>query len=885
MVILNAKLSPYLLIQWLPVFHEIGLNSALCFLLAGFGLLLPKTWLLGKRVIGILLIAISTLVILQISLNLMVDSKVWWLIFNPPEFPEFPPGNWAGRMGILDALAFLASGLALVTLYRYQSLAAGFIALGMIALVLMMATIGLLSHLVSLSLRLPVDIDCSSGLVCLPSTYGLLIFSLGLCSECRHHTWIESYYWGRKDRQIALTSVVFLLIIDVLAGLIGMSISTNQFNSLSSIATKDLQIILVATTLFFVLVAVVGALIFSWLIHPLARELTAIQKRQTSILNATSDGIIGLDFEDRIIFINSAAAKLLDQEKAELKGQKIQDFLTLDISPGTSIVPDSESAAANQPTEQHRKTQEITLDRKGVPLVLECYCSPLVEAEIITGTVLILHDVTERHAYEERLIKSETDLARAQRLAHIGFWDLDIILDRLVWSAETYRIFGIEGGKPVVNYQSFLNLVHTNDREYVKSAVKRTLKTGEPYEIDLRIVLPEGSERIVHSQGEASFDQRGRAVRFFGTVQDITERKKLELRLAEKEATFKAIATNTPGMIFQLLRTTEGTLRFLYVSEGSLELCEIPAEEILQNAQVFWNQIYRDDQGRLFTELGYSALNRKPLYWEGRIQPPSQKWISLRATPQLQENGGILWSGIALNVTQSKQSVEQIRSSHQQIRELAAHLQAAREEERKHIAREIHDELGLSLAVLKMDLSDIQQYLTPIAPVLLEKIGRMRALIDRTVTNMRAISTELRPAVLDLGLGVAIEWLCEQFKNRHEMACHLSMNELELALENDERSIAIFRILQESLTNIVRHARASQVEIILEKREDYLWIQVRDNGIGINENDLSKTHSYGLLGMKERVLFLGGELNIHGRPGIGTTLTASIPLTDKTDPK
>jgi len=221
---------------------------------------------------------------------------------------------------------------------------------------------------------------------------------------------------------------------------------------------------------------------------------------------------------------------------------------------------------------------------------------------------------------------------------------------------------------------------------------------------------------------------------------------------------------------------------------------------------------------------------------------------------------------------------EELRSSHQQLRNLAAHLQSVREEERAGIARELHDEMGQVLTALKMDLSWLNKRLTKDDSSLVEKVKSMTKLTDTAIRMVRRLSTELRPGILDdLGLSAAIEWQAEEFAERTGIGCEVSVNDGVIILEQD-RSTAIFRIFQEALTNVARHARATKVKASLKEKDGELVLEVKDNGRGITEKQISDAKSFGIMGMRERVYPWGGEVKISGIREKGTTVRVTIPL-------
>lgn len=238
---------------------------------------------------------------------------------------------------------------------------------------------------------------------------------------------------------------------------------------------------------------------------------------------------------------------------------------------------------------------------------------------------------------------------------------------------------------------------------------------------------------------------------------------------------------------------------------------------------------------------------------------------------------------LASDISERKRAEDQLKTSREQLRALSAHLQSVREEERTRIAREIHDELGQELTGLKIDLSWLAKRLSEqncdsTLSALLDKIKAMSESIDTTIQSVRRISTELRPGVLDAGgLTAAIEWQAQEFQNRTGITCEYILRSGNIIL-NQDRSTAMFRIFQEILTNVARHAKATEVNVSMKESADNLILEVRDNGRGITESEVSGNKSLGLLGMRERALLLGGEINISGMGGSGTVVTVRIPL-------
>ncbi len=225
-----------------------------------------------------------------------------------------------------------------------------------------------------------------------------------------------------------------------------------------------------------------------------------------------------------------------------------------------------------------------------------------------------------------------------------------------------------------------------------------------------------------------------------------------------------------------------------------------------------------------------------------------------------------------------KRAEERLRESHEQLRALSIYLQYVREEERTRIAREVHDELGQSLTRLKMDLAWLGGRLPRSQRPLVDKIRDMSDHVDGTIQSVRRIATELRPGILDdLGLVAALEWQANEFQSRTGIVCHVTSTLQDTLLDADLNT-AFFRIFQETLTNIMRHANATRVDVHSANTDGWLTLTVQDNGRGILPGEITDRRSIGLLGMEERAALLGGEFHIKGEPGQGTSVTVKIPL-------
>lgn len=287
---------------------------------------------------------------------------------------------------------------------------------------------------------------------------------------------------------------------------------------------------------------------------------------------------------------------------------------------------------------------------------------------------------------------------------------------------------------------------------------------------------------------------------------------------------------------------------------------------------------------RKFISSGYRLLDVKTeeLDTTGSLKSFSNSVIGIVV------NGMLLrvW-GVQRDETEQHRAEEELKRSHQQLRALAAYLQSIREKERADIAREMHDVFGQSLTSLRIDIAWMTTKLKnagSVTPAIDERLQDIDKLLNETIASVKRLSTELRPGVLDqFGLGAAIEWQCEEFSRRTGIKCDCRIPRKELAL-TPERSTALFRILQEALTNVARHSHATHAEVELAFQRPNAVLSISDNGTGITTEQMLAPDSLGLLGMRERAELLNGSFTVDGKPGAGTTVKASLALSASPSP-
>ncbi|MCU0364344.1 MAG: PAS domain S-box protein [Ignavibacteriaceae bacterium] len=360
-------------------------------------------------------------------------------------------------------------------------------------------------------------------------------------------------------------------------------------------------------------------------------------------------------------------------------------------------------------------------------------------------------------------------------------------------------------------------------------------------------------------------------------IKDISKRKKSELELRESESKFKMLFNNANDAVFvtqfsneksygDFIEVNEVACRRLgYTKEEFLQLS--PSAIVSQKSIIEFNlkteQLLKD--GHVIYDIVHRAKDRKLI----PVEVNSHLFI-------YNDKPTVL--SIARDITERKQAEEKLKRTSKLLRELATHLQSIREEERTMIAQEIHDELGQVLTALKIQVSLLANKLDKNQQPLKEKINSLSDMIDASVESVQKISSKLRPGILDeLGLIAAIEWQTEEFEKMTNIKCSLVLPGEELLLEKS-KSTAIFRIFQEALTNIARHAKATQASISLLQHQSIIYLEIQDNGRGITPEQEKDFNSLGIHGMKERAMVFNGQVYVEGITGKGTIVKVEIPI-------
>lgn len=605
------------------------------------------------------------------------------------------------------------------------------------------------------------------------------------------------------------------------------------------------------------------------------------EERSQSIVQSTSDAIILMDTEGRVAFWNSGAEKTFGYTADEMVGQSM-----------TRIIPNRFRDAHQRGVQQIAATGRLTvqastfelmgLKKDGTEFPLEFSLAAWTAKSKLFITSII-RDISERKRAEAALRESE---GRYRRLienlpatvytcdaqghitlynqAAIALWGREPELGTDSWCG-SWRIYQLDG--TTIPLEQCPMAVAMREGRHIR-------------DVEIVIERPDGTRRNVLPYPDPICDDSGAVIGSVNILVDITERRQAEEE-RQKLAKDRLLLLESTG---EGIYGIDQVGRCTFINTAAARMLGYTLDEML--GMDMHKMIHHSFQGgtpypreccHILKTLtsGKGCQIDDEVYWRNDGSSFPVAYSSFPVLEQEQIIGAVV---VFLDITERKQAEAQLKSSYTQLRNLTARLESVREEERIHIAREIHDELGQALTGVKLELSLLHDQLPAGRPVLTDRLESISTLIDSTIHSVRRIATELRPIVLDqLGLIPAIEWQAHEFQARTGIQCTLDIYLRSVSLSHAE-STAMFRIFQEILTNVARHAQATAVNIRLQEQAGGLVLEVRDNGRGVTETEQSDPTSLGLVGMRERALLLGGEITLAGRPGIGTTARVWLPL-------
>ena len=587
-------------------------------------------------------------------------------------------------------------------------------------------------------------------------------------------------------------------------------------------------------------------------------ELSMQVEEKTSelkeIFDRITDGFIALDNEFRYTYLNKKAADLVQRDAATLVGKSVWEEFPMTV--GSETYKAFHKAMTNQ---------EFVFNTDYYP-PLDLWQSNFIYPSP-NGLSIFIRDISAEK-------KAETEISKARTIA-----------DKLIDSLPGVFYFFDLNGRFIRWNKEFEKVTGYSNREIA------AMRPADFFGDEFKSYIHERIETVFRegiNDAEASFlSKQGKDIPYYfkavlinydnkpcllGTGIDITERKKAEEELLASERKYKLLFESNPLPMW-MLSLPEYTI--IDVNNAALDQYGYQREEFLKLSVLDFRPGEDVEKFKTATDTSFRGIHHAGI-WRHIKKDRSIIYVDI-VTYDLVYKDKRTRLVLANDVTEKHIAQERLEESFNAIRKLTSHLQEVREEERLHMAREIHDELGQLLTVLKMDVSWLSKKIAPVDAVVKSKLDEIMDGINTTSRTIRRIASELRPSLLDdLGLLAAMEWHLEEFERRSGISKELYIPDREIPLP-DTFKIGIFRIFQESLTNVARHSGADNVIVSLTPDDKQLILTIRDNGKGINEKQGNKK-TLGLLGMKERSQMMGGQYEIRSKPGEGTTVTVIVPL-------
>ena len=546
------------------------------------------------------------------------------------------------------------------------------------------------------------------------------------------------------------------------------------------------------------------------------------------------------------------------------------------IHPDDARTMKSEVADALQEGCVQFRNQFRTASKSGDVRWVEAESFPIRDPDgTITHVQGIAIDITERRRVEEELRRERDKAERYLRIADVMFLALNEKGRVTLINPKGCRILGY-AEEEILGADWFETCLPPGGVEYVRRVFNR-LMSGEVAPlayVENEVLTKSGERRTILWHNTLLTDDAGMVRGTFASGEDITERKRAEKAREDSEAKWRSLAEHAPDIVFTVDR--EGTILFINHPPEGLTREETVGTCALDHVAPEYRQTVAEAIERVF-QTG------RPGEYEISAPGPhgALSWHSARLGPIKHEDEVVAVILITRDITERKQAEHDLRERGAQLQALTARLHSVREEERTRLSRTIHDELGHSLAALKMDLSWLAKRVTEAGDALPQpqserRTSSMMEMLDNGVRSARQIASELRPGVLDdIGLAAALEWQAKQFESRTGIRCDVTGTSEDVRLDR-EQSTALYRICEELLTNVACHANSSAVHVALTQKDAEVVLTVRDDGKGITSAEACSSNSLGLLGVRERARLASAEFAISGAPGEGTTAIVRV---------
>jgi PAS domain S-box-containing protein len=444
------------------------------------------------------------------------------------------------------------------------------------------------------------------------------------------------------------------------------------------------------------------------------------------------------------------------------------------------------------------------------------------------------------------------------------------------WNTGAARIKGYQPDEIIGQHFSRFYSDDDRSRGVPERGLAAALSAGR-YEAEGWRVRKDGTRFWANVVITPVYNEQGNLMGFAKVTRDLTERRQAEEHIRESERRL----AEAQHMARLGSWHWDVAANIVSLSDEMYRIYGLKPRSEQVSYETFMDYVHPDDRERVQGSISRTLQDHQPFTLDHRIvlADGAERMLQAHVAAEVDNNRRLIAiTGTGQDITERKEIEDELEQSRERLRQLAAHLEVAREEERARMAREIHDELGGMLTGLKMDVVQMRRAGQGLEPRTLGKLEDFTVAIDQAVQTVRRIASDLRPAVLDdFGLVAAMEWQLGEFERRSGINCDWQ-SDIKTIEVNKDVATAVFRIFQESLTNVARHALATQVAVSIVTADGHITLQIRDNGRGITREQLQGSSSLGLPGMRERVALLGGHLVIDGSPGQGTNVLVRIPL-------
>lgn len=625
------------------------------------------------------------------------------------------------------------------------------------------------------------------------------------------------------------------------------------------------------TTLLLVMVA---GMVAYHLARPVFEALRASESKYRHLFEHAPDMLLSVSpIDDAIRECNPAFQQMTGYRRSEVIGEPFSSFVADPPSP--DAIRERQQALLSSGRSADLDLELRRKDGSSIPVS----ANAVVVRDETGGAAAIrfsLRDITSRRRTEEALAESEANFRALFQDAPLAYQSLDKEGRFLEINRAYTEAFGYER-KDVLG-RSFSEIMTPESRSGFEERFQGFRERGHIESVEYELVRKDGETRVVAIDGRIRGDVASGDLRTHCILTDITEER--EAKEALRKSQERLLLAQAVGRVGLLDRDLVNGLEIW--SDTTYEILGLEPGTVTPGPEARMEVIHPEDRSQAVRCLDRVVTMDDSVTQEYRIVHPSGeiRWVQEIAkvfpTPEGKPTGRILTT--IQDITQEVRSKKTLEASQGRLRALAARLTQIREEERKAVARELHDELGQALTSLRMDLDMASSRVPPGHEELRGRLANMIEATDENIACVQELSNRLRPTILDvMGLGPAVEWLVDDLRDRTKLRFHMDLAEERVPLPEDVR-IALYRVAQEALTNVVRHAEAKNVWLRLEGGSSSVLLEVEDDGRGFPKETLRSIDSLGMLGMRERALAIGGELTVEERRGGGTTIRLQVPM-------